>query len=210
MKEEEAEEVEKVKEVEDVGKVEEVNKEEKEEKEVKEEIKEIDELSKLQNELSEYKDKYLRSLAEMDNLKKIINKGREDFLKYATSSLVLNILPVLDNFEIALKIDNSKLDKNFIRGIKLIYNNLKEVLEKEGLKKQQTHGLYFNPNEHEVVNIVETDKDKEDGMIIEELRSGYNFKDMVIRPAMVKIAKKKEVKEVEEVEEVKEGKEEKK
>jgi molecular chaperone GrpE len=192
--------------VEKMEKMEKEEKEEKEEKIEKEDGKDIDELTKLRNEVSEYKDKYLRTLAEIENLNKRLSKEKEDFIKYASSALIAKIIPVLDDFEIALKINDKKIDKNFLEGIKLIYNNLKEILEEEGLKRQQTVGMRFNPNEHEVVSISETDKDEEDGIIIEELRSGFYFKDIVIRPAMVKIAKKKEVDRVEKVKEVEEEK----
>lgn len=171
-----------------------------EKKEEKKEEQPVDELTKFKNEADEYKDKYLRALADLNNIARRGLKEKEDYVKYATSVLIVKILPVLDSFDNALKVEQAKADKGFLSGIKMIHNNLRDVLEKEGLKRQQTAGQKFNPLEHEVVSTVETEESKKDGIIMEEMRSGYTFKDIVIRPAMVKIAKMKEAGEVKESE----------
>jgi len=105
--------------------------------------------------------------------------------------LAQKLIPALDDFENAIRGD-SKVDDNFLKGVKMIYNNLKEALEKEGLKKQDIDGKKFDPNMHEVVATEATGEIKKDGLIAEVFRPGYMFKDIVIRPAMVKVYKKEE------------------
>jgi molecular chaperone GrpE len=155
------------------------------------EKKQLSELDAARQEAEEYKDKYLRALAEQNNINKRAEKDREEFVKYAASVVISKLLPVLDSFEMALKTEPEHADKKFLHGMKMIYNNLLELLKKEGLEREKTAGQKMDPLKHEVVSTVETEKEKEDGSIVEELRAGYSFKGTVLRPAMVKIAKKK-------------------
>ncbi|GEM_PF-705404 len=139
----------------------------------------------------ENKDKALRALAEQNNAAKRQQKEKEEFIKYASGEVVRKIIPVLDDFESALKEKVSAQD-NFFKGVKLIYGNLKETLEKEGLKKQETVGRVFDPNLHEVVATEPTEDLKKENVVAEEFRPGYMFKEFVLRPAMVKVFKKTE------------------
>ncbi len=153
--------------------------------------KESAELEKWKSEAADYKDKYLRALAELNNTHKRVSKEKEDFAKYAASGVVNRLLPILDNFDMAVKAAPEGMDKSFISGIVMIKNNLFETLKREGLEKIDSNGKKFDPMRHEVVGTVETDDDKLDGVIAEELRTGYSFKGITLRPAMVKISKKK-------------------
>ncbi|MEI7905342.1 MAG: nucleotide exchange factor GrpE [Candidatus Firestonebacteria bacterium] len=152
----------------------------------------VSELEKYKQEAVEYKDKYLRSVAEFDNTRKRQLKEKEDFIKYASVGLLSELLPALDNFEMALKAAPEGIDANFLNGIKMIQGNLMETLGKEGLVKEKTLGVKFDPLKHEAVGMVETTDEKEEGIIKEELRTGYSFKGLTIRAAMVRIAKYKE------------------
>ena len=149
------------------------------------------EVEKARKEASENKDQALRAMAELNNATKRLFKEKEDFIKYSSGELAKKLIPMLDDFENALKVGN-KTDENFVEGIKLIQRNMKEVFEKEGLVKQEAVGKKFDPNLHEVVATAHTENEKQEGIIAEELRSGYMFKDIVLRPAMVKIYKKME------------------
>lgn len=154
------------------------------------EIKKLsEELAKAKEEALLSKDKALRAMADLNNAAKRQKKEKEDFVKYAAGELAVKIIPALDDFEQALK-GEIKVDENFSKGVMMIYNNLKEALEKEGLKKQETKTVRFDPNLHEVVATEGTEDAEQDGVIAEVFRPGYMFKDIVLRPAMVKVYKK--------------------
>ncbi|MFQ6071595.1 MAG: nucleotide exchange factor GrpE [Methanosarcinales archaeon] len=167
-----------------------VKKEEEEEKEkvgVSEEIeslkKELEETKKLKD---NYYDRLLRLQAEFENYKKRSAKEHREFMEYANENLVINLLDVVDSFESALKSNNEVLEKD---GVERIYRQFYNILEKEGLSYIDAIGKEFNHYEHEAVSIVETNEHPEH-TIIEELQKGYKFKSKVIRPSMVKVAKR--------------------
>ena len=182
---------------------------EKEDKRSEKELKEVlkksegelkrlfEELAKVRHEALENKDKALRAMADQNNAAKRQQKEKEEFIKYASGEISRRLLPVLDDFENAVK-GEVKADANFIKGVKMIQGNLKEILEKEGLRKQETVGKAFDPNLHEVVATEPTEDQKQEGVVAEEFRPGYMFKDLVLRPAMVKVFKKNEEKAKEE------------
>ncbi len=155
------------------------------------EKKEPAEQEKWKLEAADYKDKYLRALAELNNTHKRTSKEKEDFAKYAASGVVSRLLPILDNFDMAVKAAPEDLDKNFVSGVVMIKNNLFETLKREGLEKIVSTGQKFDPLRHEVVGTVETEDENLEGIVAEELRTGYSFKGITLRPAMVKISKKK-------------------
>ena len=163
------------------------------------------ELENIRTEAHANKDRALRAMAEQNNAAKRQQKEKEEFIKYASGEIAGKLLPVLDDFENAVK-GEAKVDANFIKGVKMIQGNLKEILEKEGLKKQEAVGKAFDPNLHEVVATEPTEDPKADGVVAEEFRPGYMFKDLVLRPAMVKVFKKTETTEaVEKIEKKEEG-----
>ncbi|MDI6839807.1 MAG: nucleotide exchange factor GrpE [bacterium] len=147
----------------------------------------------LKEELEEYKDKYLRALAELDNYRKRIKKEKEELVNYASERLILELIPVLDNFERGLSslrdIKSDNLD-DFYRGIELIYDRFKELLEKEGIKSFSAVGEKFNPARHEAVSVTDSGDCPPD-TVVSELCKGYILKDKVIRPAKVVVAKKR-------------------
>ncbi len=146
------------------------------------------ELEAAQARIEEQNDQYLRLRAEFDNFRRRTQKEKEDFYKYAAESLLLELLPVLDNFQRAMEAKEAEPDK-FAAGIEMIYRQMLEVLEKEGLKSIEALGVEFDPQKHEAVMQQPVSDEYSDNMISQELRRGYTLKEKVIRPAMVAVAK---------------------
>ncbi|WP_276877638.1 nucleotide exchange factor GrpE [Anaerococcus hydrogenalis] len=138
------------------------------------------------NDDNEYKEKYQRLLADFTNFKKREEKARNDFKKFASSNLIEELLPVLDNFDRALK-DQDKED-SFVQGIIMTRDSLWKVLEREGLEEIESDGVEFDPNFHHAFQTEEND-DFKSNYIIETYQKGYKLNDRVIRPSMVKVAK---------------------
>ncbi len=141
----------------------------------------------LATEKSELEDRLLRLRAEFDNYRRRVERERSDYLQFAAMDLVRQVLPVLDDFERALKHETA--DREYAKGIELIFQRLSETLKKMGLEPLETEGRKFDPNLHEAVQRVETDE-AEDQTILEEFQKGYNFRGKLLRPAMVKVAVK--------------------
>ncbi len=138
-------------------------------------------------EKAELQDRLRRSLADFDNARKRFEQQRSDFLQFAAADLVKNLLPVLDDFERALKVEAA--DQNFAKGIELIYQRFADTLKRMGLEPFDSAGKPFDPNLHQAVERVES-QDHEDQTVIAEFQRGYNFKGKLLRPAMVKVAVK--------------------
>jgi molecular chaperone GrpE len=138
-------------------------------------------------EKADLQDRLLRARAEFDNARRRAERERSDFLQFAAMDLVRDILPVLDDFERALKVETA--DKEYAKGVELIYNRLSETLKKMGLEPLDTTGQKFDPNLHQAVERVEN-HDAEDQTILGEFQRGYNFRGKLLRPAMVRVAVK--------------------
>ena len=135
---------------------------------------------------NEYREKYQRLLADFTNFKKREEKARADFKKFASSNLIEELLPVLDNFDRALKDQDS--EDSFVKGIMMTRDSLWKVLEKEGLEEIESDGVEFDPNFHHAFQ-TEENEDFKSNYIIETYQKGYKLNDRVIRPSMVKVAK---------------------
>ena len=143
----------------------------------------------LKEELQKEKEKNMRIQAEMINFKKRKEEETSNLLKYANEDLVSELLPVIDNFERAIKMDNDDLSdevSKFLEGFKMIYGNLINILNKLDVKEIEASGIEFDPNYHQAV-LTEKDESKPSGVVLEVLQKGYMYKDKVIRPAMVKV-----------------------
>lgn len=138
----------------------------------------------------ELKETLQRLQAEFENYKKRIEKEKEGFMKLASAGIIKQILPVVDNFEVALK--NSSGNAEFAKGIEMIYAELFSVLENAGLKKIDAEGKMFDPYLHEA--LMQQEVDGEEGIVIEEFQKGYMLDGNVIRHSKVKISKKKKAK----------------
>jgi molecular chaperone GrpE len=143
----------------------------------------------LKAERDEVKELLLRRQAEFDNYRKRTEKERSEYVQYAGSEIVREMLPVLDDFERALKNDCGSPE--YARGVEMIYNRMYESLKKLGLEPIETAGASFDPHLHQAVERVETPvgtKDATDGTILGEFQRGYRFKGRLLRPSMVKVA----------------------
>ncbi len=144
-----------------------------------------DDLNEQKKKTDEYFEHLKRNMAEFDNFKKRMNKEKDIMYSTIVSSLVSDLLPIIDNFEKAMQTETS--DESFKSGIEMIYVQTKDALTKLGLEEIDTVGRTFDPSLHEAVMHIEDDNfgEKE---IIEEFRKGYKIGDKVIRHSMVKVA----------------------
>jgi molecular chaperone GrpE len=146
------------------------------------------ERDRLAIERADLQDRLLRRQAEFDNFRRRAERERADVLEYANTQTVRSLLPILDDFERALKVESG--DSEYARGMELIYQRLADSLKKLGLEPITSTGEHFDPNIHHAVDSVETDE-VEDHTILEEYQRGYNFRGKLLRPAMVKVAVRK-------------------
>jgi molecular chaperone GrpE len=158
-------------------------------KEHKKEHKKDKKLEELQNEVNTLKDKNMRITAEMVNTLRRKDEETNRLLKYSNESLITELLPVIDNFERALNVDVTSNDvESYQKGMTMIYNSLKNILEKFEVKEIEAIDKEFDPSFHQAVMQEEKEGTKEN-IVIEVLQKGYTYKDKVIRPAMVKVSK---------------------
>lgn len=144
------------------------------------------ELAKVQQEKEEVYQRLLRTQAEFDNYKKRSLKEREAERKYKAQDLVTELLPAIDNFERALQVEITDVNKNLLDGISMVYRQLVDALKSQGVEPIEAVGKEFDPNIHQAVMRVE-EEGFEPNTVVEELQKGYMMKDRVIRPAMVKV-----------------------
>ena len=158
-------------------------------KEHKKEHKKDKKLEELQNEVNTLKDKNMRIAAEMVNTLRRKDEETNRLLKYSNESLITELLPVIDNFERALNVDAKTTDiESYQKGMTMIYNSLKNILEKFEVKEIEAIDKEFDPSFHQAV-IQEEKEGTKENIVIEVLQKGYTYKDKVIRPAMVKVSK---------------------
>jgi molecular chaperone GrpE len=144
------------------------------------------ELQKLQAERDTLLDRLARMQAEFDNARKRTLKEQQEYRDYAAADAIKSLLPVLDSFERAFKVNADASE--FRSGVELIYKQLQTALEKLSLQPIKARGEQFNPHLHEAIEMVDT-ADVPDHEVIEELQRGYKMKDRLLRPAMVKVAR---------------------
>ena len=139
----------------------------------------------------EYLDNWRRAAADFSNYKKRAEKETSEMGKFMNAALISRLLPILDDFERAQQtVPQNLRDLTWIDGVMLIARKMSMILEAEGLKPIEALNKPFDPNLHEAVIHEETDQ-HEDGTVIVELQKGYKLNDRVLRPTMVKVAKKK-------------------
>ena len=136
--------------------------------------------------LKELTETLQRLQAEFENYKKRCEKENSEFIKYANADLIKKLLPILDDFELALK--NCRAKDDFYKGIELIYSHLIDALHSQGLKHIDCLGKKFDPYYHEA--LLTEESDKEENKILDEMQKGYMLNDKVIRHSKVKVAKK--------------------
>lgn len=144
------------------------------------------ELEKLKAERDSLLDRLARAQAEFENARRRAAKEQQEYRDFAISDAIKSLLPVIDSFELALRVKAGSND--FRSGIELIYKQLQDAFAKLGVRAIPAQGQPFDPHYHEAVEMVET-TDAPDHHVIEELQRGYKLKDRLLRPAMVKVAK---------------------
>ncbi len=147
-----------------------------------------------EDEKIDYKDKWLRAMAEYDNLKKRFAKERGDFIRFANEQFFLQLIPIIDNFDRAHEAaKNHKENEMVSKGVEMILGELHKLLTDNGVEKIKTAGEKFDPHFHEAVGIVEDSEHPED-VVAEEISPGYTMSGKLLRAAKVKISSKKEEK----------------
>jgi molecular chaperone GrpE len=144
------------------------------------------ELQRIKAERDTLLDRLARMQAEFENARRRAAKEQQDFRDFATVDAIKSLLPVVDNFERALQAKSEPAD--FRTGVELIYKQLQDVLTKLGVRAIAAKGEQFDPHVHEAIEMVET-SDAADHEVLEEWQRGYKFKDRLLRPAMVKVAR---------------------
>lgn len=195
---EENKEIEEIQE-ENTEEVEEVQSEEDGEKKsvkekLKDKIKEIKEpsseevIAELKAENAKLKNDFARAYADADNMKKRLQKEADTAKKYRFQQSGLELLPILDNMAMALKVESENEElKNYVKGFEMIYQQLQRVLENEGVKPIEAEGKPFDHNTMQAL-MQEKQEGVEPGIVLEVMQKGYMLKDRILRPALVKVS----------------------
>jgi len=146
-----------------------------------------DEIVELRKERDGLQDRLLRQAAEFDNYRKRIDRERRDGSQYAATEFLLELLPIVDDFERALRIDAAGAE-SYRQGLEIIHRALMEMLRKRGVTQIEAVGTTFDPQLHQAI-AYEEDPERRDGEVTEEFARGYRLGDKLLRPAMVKVAK---------------------
>ena len=156
-----------------------------------EEVVELSAEEILRNERDSFEEKWLRVVAELDNVRKRGRREVQDTRRFSQAEILRSLLEVQDNFERALQssADSSDTDHGdgFREGVELIFQKFRQVLKEKGVKPMEALGTEFDPNFHEAVGQVERE-DTDPGLVIEVVQPGFHFGDMVLRPARVIIS----------------------
>jgi len=144
------------------------------------------EVEKLKAERDALLDRLARLQAEFDNARKRAAREQQDFREFAAADVIKNFLPTLDSFERALKANADSTD--FRNGIELIYRQFQDALQKIGVQPIPAVGQPFDPRVHEAVEMVDS-TEVPDHHVLDELQRGYKYKDRLLRPAMVRVAR---------------------
>lgn len=143
----------------------------------------------LKEQVEEYKNKFLRALADFDNYKKRTALEREQFIRFANEGLISETLPIVDSYGRAIAAaEKVKASEEMIKGLALIKKQLEDVLKKQGVEEIEALGKAYDANVHEA--IMQKEHEGPEGVIIEEVQKGYTLHQRVIRPSMVIVSKK--------------------
>jgi molecular chaperone GrpE len=160
-------------------------------------VEKDDEVARLKKEIETVKEKstnnyerYLRTLAELDNTRKRALREREEYIKYASLPLIKKLLPVIDDLNRALNVSDDNQDYEVLKkGVEMIAKTLYQVIEDEGVKSIEALGKPFDPQYHQPLFVEKSDEYPEN-TVIEQMQTGYVLKDRVIRPSLVKVSSK--------------------
>lgn len=149
-------------------------------------------IEKLEKERDEYKDNYLRNLAEVDNFRKRVKKEKEEFQKFVLSEFFLDLLPIVDNLDRALKAkegpeENSADEQSIISGVEMIYKQLLDLLKKNKVEEIEALDHIFDPNLHQALS-KEEKGGITDPLVVEVYQKGFLYNDKLLRPTLAKVA----------------------
>jgi molecular chaperone GrpE len=147
-----------------------------------------EQIAALRKERDELYDRLLRATAEFDNYRKRVDRERRETSERVTASVLEEVLPVVDDFERALRADAAGSAETYRAGLEIIYKQFQEVLSRRGVTPVATVGTDFDPHVHQAVAYDESPGHR-DGEVVEEMRRGYKLGDRLLRPAMVRVAK---------------------
>lgn len=145
-------------------------------------------LDALRKEKDALQDRLLRAAADFDNYRKRIERERRELVDYAATELIAEVLPILDDLELALSQPDAPEVAAYRQGVELVHRKMLDLLKKRGVTQIAAAGEKFDPNVHEAV-VHELSEEHEEGTVTGELRRGYMLRDRLLRPAMVKVAK---------------------
>ncbi|MFO8145482.1 MAG: nucleotide exchange factor GrpE [Candidatus Syntrophosphaera sp.] len=144
-------------------------------------------MKELETRCAEWKDKYLRSMAEFENFRRRSSQEKTDWIKLSTQRLALEVCDVADNFERAImQIDEDKMDDSFVKGVLMIEQQLRNVLAKEGVRKIEALGKEFDPSLHEALAHIPSEF--EENIVAAVIQNGYMMHDKVLRPVRVAVS----------------------
>jgi len=146
-----------------------------------------DKIAALEAEVNKWKTDYYKVFADMENLKKRLERDHANQMKFMMQNIMEELLPVIDNFERSLQAETTSEEAgNFKKGTQMIHDQMLAILEKNGLEVIPAEGEPFDPNVHQAV-MTEHDDTKEEGIVLQELQRGYKLKGRVIRATLVKV-----------------------
>ncbi len=146
-------------------------------------------LAQTKAELEKFRDLALRSSADLDNYRKRMSKEREEAIKFANSSFLERLIPILDNFEFGLEAARTASSPvSILEGMKMVQKQIQDFLSSAGIEMIDATGQHFDPQLHEAISQEES-KQVPDGIVIRQLRRGYKLRDRLIRPANVVVSK---------------------
>jgi len=151
---------------------------------------ELKQLREQATKAEEYYDRLQRQVAEADNLRKRLAKEKQEAIRYANESLIVELLPTIDNFEMAINAAQKSGDNSIDSlktGIEMIYTQIKRTLEEIGVTEIDATGQTFDPSQHEAMSRIKTSK-AEEGTVLEQTRKGYRLRDRLLRAASVVVA----------------------
>jgi molecular chaperone GrpE len=148
-------------------------------------------LEELTSQLDEAQERHQRLAADFDNFRKRAGREQLDAMMYAASALAERLLPVLDDASRALEHVPEGTDENWLRGIRLTLQKLRDALASVGVEPIESVGAAFDPKLHEAIGEEESSEHPE-GTVVAELRPGYRIHDRVLRPALVKLAARRD------------------
>jgi molecular chaperone GrpE len=148
-----------------------------------------DRVKRLQAEVERYKELALRAAADLDNYRKRMARERDDAVKYANTTFLEKLIPILDNFELGLQAARSGSGpSSILDGMAMVQRQLQDFLASSGVEAFDAEGKPFDPNLHEAI-AQEENAEVPEGQVIRQLRKGYRLKDRLIRPANVVVSK---------------------